>query len=400
MQICKRRDTRRVTARRPGRERLLPLLLRALAVACAASPLVSCATLPSDGDEGSLPNAGAGPFREIAQAELGGARVAPYVMDDDDHFVRDVSVVDLDGDPSTLAAAGFFAATLRPEGAPEDAPPDPLAPPNAIVRHDAADGRSFTRAAATVLAPELDWEGGTVAAPSALRVGGEIWLYYAAAGGVGLARSADDGVTFAREPAPVLAPLAPDRAGWERGAIPGSPGVVHLPDGSFRMFYEVAGDGGASAIGEARSDDGVVWERVGDGAALAPAPRPGAGAGAPDGDGEPFDSAAVSDPAPALAVSATGRPILRVYYAGRDGAGRSAIGLVARVGYDGPLQRAAAPVFGASSPLAPRAPAVVVHPGFSLLFVTQAAGAREDQGYPAVAAGVAPADAALPRPDP
>ncbi|AUX43238.1 uncharacterized protein SOCE26_046820 [Sorangium cellulosum] len=399
MPICKRRDTRRVTARRPRLGRLQPLLLRALAAACAASQLVACATLPSDGEEGSLPNAGAGPFREIAQAELGSARAAPYVMDDDDHFTRDVSVVDLDGDPSTPAAAGFFAATLRPEGAPEDTPPDPLAPPSAIVRHDAADGRSFARAAATVLAPELDWEGGTVAAPSALRVGGEIWLYYAAAGGIGLARSAD-GVTFAREPAPVLAPLAPGRAGWERGATPGSPGVVHLPDGSFRMFYEVPGDGGAPAIGEARSDDGLAWERVGDGPALAPAPRPGAAAGAPDGDGEPFDSAAVLDPAPALAVSATGRPILRVYYTGRDGAGRSAIGLVARVGYDGPLQRAAAPVFGASSALAPRAPSVVVYPGFSLLFVTQAAGTRADQGYPAVAAGVAPADAALPRPEP
>ncbi|WP_437554424.1 hypothetical protein WME97_21290 [Sorangium sp. So ce367] len=57
-----------------------------------------------------------------------------------------------------------------------------------------------------------------------------------------------------------------------------------------------------------------------------------------------------------------------------------------------------APVFGASSALSPRALSAAVYPGFSLLFVTQAAGTRQGQGYPVVAAGVAPADAALPPP--
>ncbi|WP_437321499.1 hypothetical protein [Sorangium sp. So ce385] len=372
---------------------MLLLLPRALALCAVPWPLGSCATLPSEeADAGSLPNALAGPFREIDQEELGNSRAAPHVMNDDARFARDASVVDLDGDPSTLAAAGFFAATLGPD----DAEPDPLAPPNAIVRYEAADGRSFERSPVTVLAPELPWEGGTVAAPSALLLGGEIWLYYAAEGGIGVARSAD-GAAFAREPAPVLAPTAPGD-GWERGAVPGSPGVVRLPDGSLRMFYVVAGDGGASFVGEARSDDGLAWERVGDGPALAPAPLPAAGASA--AEDEPFDSAAVFDPAPVLAVSATGRPILRVYYAGRDGAGRSAIGLAARSGHDGPLQRAAAPVFGASSALAPRAPWVAAYPGFSLLFVTQAAGTRDGEDHPAVAAGVAPADASLPPPEP
>ncbi|WP_437961043.1 hypothetical protein WME76_16355 [Sorangium sp. So ce119] len=396
MSLRERRDARHQAPGRPG-PRVPLLLVRPLALCAASWPLASCATLPSDGgDEGSLPNAGAGPFREIAQAELGSSRVAPHVMNDDERLARDASVVDLDGDPSTLAAAGFFAATVRAEGAPDDAPPEPLAPANAIVRHDAENGRSFARRSTAVFASELAWEGGAVAAPSALLVDGEIWLYYAAAGGVGLARSAD-GIAFAREPAPVLAPVAPGE-GWERGAVPASPGVVRLPDGSFRMFYEVAGDAGASSIGEARSDDGLAWERVGSGPALAPASLPDDGA--PEADDAPFDGAAVLDPAPLLAVSATGRPILRVYYAGRDRAGRSAIGMAARSGHDGPLQRAAAPVFGASSMLAPRAPWVAVHPGFSLLFVTQAAGTRDGQRYPVVAAGVAPADAALPPPEP
>ncbi|WP_437641442.1 hypothetical protein [Sorangium sp. So ce854] len=175
-----------------------------LALAASSWWLASCATLPVESsDEGSLPNANAGPFREIAQEELGNARAAPRAMDDDDRFARDASVVDLDGDPSTLAAAGFFAATLGPGGAA----PDPLAPPNAIVRHDAADGRSFARASATILTPELPWEGGVVAAPSALRVGGEIWLYYAAEGGIGLPLSPP----ASRPPTPRSRPLRRER---------------------------------------------------------------------------------------------------------------------------------------------------------------------------------------------
>jgi hypothetical protein len=356
----------------------------AAAAAFAALAAASCATLPESGGDEALPNAKAGPFRDIDAIELGNSRAAPNVMDDDDRFARDPSVVDLDGDPATLAAAGFFAVTIPPG---ED-PADPGAPPNAIVRNEALDGRSFDRAPVTVLEPEAPWEGGTVGAPSALRVEGEIWLYYAAPGGIGLARSTD-GFTFAREPAPVLAPAD---GGWEQGAVPASPGVVALPDGSLRMFYEVPGEGGASSIGEARSTDGITWERVGSGPALAPSP-PAAGAE------DPYDGLSVGDPAPVLAASATGRASLRLYHTARDRSGKSVIALAARFG-DEPLQRAAAPVFGASSSLAPRAPWVVVYPDLSLLFATQRAGTSDTQSYPAVSAGVAPANAHLPPPDP
>jgi hypothetical protein len=169
---------------------------------------------------------------------------------------------------------------------------------------------------------------------------------------------------------------------------------VVLADGSFLMFYDVPGEGGAVAIGEARSADGIVWERAGSGPALAPSPAPESGAGE-----EPYDGAAVSDAAPALATSATGRAMLRVYYSARDRTGRSAIGMAARFG-DGALERAVGPVFGASSSLGPRAPWVVIYPELSLLFVTQRAGSSDALAYPAVAAGVAPADARLGAPDP
>lgn len=347
--------------------------------------LAACATLPSSSatDE-ALPNAQAGPFREIEQTELGASRAAPLAMDDDDRFTRDASVLDLDGDPATLAAAGYFAATLVPQGEVAD----PAAPPNALVRHEAEDGRSFARQSAVVLEPEAAWEGGVVGAPSALRVAGAIWLYYEAAGGIGLGRGAD-GLSFTREPAPVL---GPDSGGWEQGAVPARPGVVQFPDGSFRMFYEVALTGGGAAIGEARSADGVTWERVGEGPALSPSPP------APEGADPAYDDAAVGDPAPVLATSATGRRLLRVYYAARSLAGRAVIGLAARALDDGdaPLQRATAPVLGGSGDLAPSAPWVNVYPDFSLIFATQPADGEPP--YPAVLAGVAPADRGLPPP--
>jgi hypothetical protein len=351
--------------------------------------LASCATLgEGDGGGENLPNAHAGPFRKLVQTELGQSRSAPNVLDDSGQLGRDPSVIDVDGDPSTLDVFGYFSVTIPPEG--EEA--DVAAPPNAIARFGAIDARSFDRARELVIEPADAWEGGTVGAPSALRIGGEIWIYYAAAGGIGRATS-PDGLTFTRDGAPVL---APDPAGWEAGAAPASPGVVRLDDGSFRMFYAVAAGGAGSSIGEARSDDGIAWTRLGSGPALAPAPAP-----LPAGEGdEPYDSLSVGSPCPVLAVSPIGGVILRVYYGAVDRLGTGVIGLAARFGNDGPLVRATSPVFGTGSTLAPREPSLLVHDDFTLLFVTQLAGRSAGKAYPAVAGGVAPALAGLPPRDP
>jgi hypothetical protein len=264
------------------------------------------------------------------------------------------------------------------------------APPHAIVRFHALDGRTFDRRPITVLEPGAAWEGGTVGQPAAVRAGGEVRLYYAGKGGIGLARSRD-GATFTRAPGPVLGPVA---GTWEGGAVPASPTVVVLPDGSQRMFYEVARPGGASAIGEARSDDGLAWTRVGDGPALAPSAPPA------DGADEPYDDAAVGSPFAMTAVTGEGRAVVRVYYGARDRQGNGVIGLAARYGDDGPLDRATAPVFGAGGTLAPREPCVLATPDFTLLFATERAGKGALEGYPAVAAGVAPATVTLPPPNP
>ncbi len=358
-------------------------LLAALPVAALA---LGCATLADTETGGeNLPNAAAGPFRALRQDELGNLRSAPNVIEDDDTFPRDPALLDVDGDPTTPEVFGYFA--VNPEVPGVD--PNPAAPPGAIVRHGAPDGRSFDRAPVLVLAPEAPWEGGTVGAPSVLRVGDEVFLYYAAAGGIGLARS-PDGAAFTRVDGPVL---APDAAGWEAGAVPRSPGVVRLEDGSFRMFYEVPGPGDAARIGEARSDDGASWTRVGQGPALVPTPSR-------EGDEPPYDGAWVGAPAPVLVRSAEGRPLLRVYYGARDTLGRAVVGLAARFdpGSSEPLQRAVSPVFGSGGSLGPGEPGVVVTPAYTLLFATQLAGRTKSDAYPAVAAGVAPADASLPPP--
>lgn len=192
-------------------------------------------------------------------------------------------------------------------------------------------------------------------------------------------------MTFTRVSGPVL---GPEPSGWEAGMVPSNPGVLRLEDGSFRMFYDVAGQGDARRIGEARSDDGISWERVGNAPVLEPR--------VDVNPNDPFyDGIAVEAPHPVLGKSAEGRPLLRVYYGALDALGRRSIGLAARYApAAGALERAVGPVF--SSSLGPGQPCVDVRPGYSLLFVTQLEGRTKSEQIPAVAAGVSPADADLP----
>lgn len=355
-------------------------------VAAATITLAACATIPEPGGGGeNLPNAKAGPFRALVQEELGNLRVAPNALDDDSAFVRDPSVVDLDGDPGTLAVAGYFGAAVA-QGGSKPAAKDPT---RAILRFGALDGRSFDHAAEVVLEPTEAWEGGVLGQPSALVIDGETWVYYAAAGGIGLAKSAD-GHAFTRVAGPVLGPAA---SGWEGAAIPSSPGVVRLADGSFALFYEIAISPDSTVIGEASSPDGITWTRVGAGPALAPSARR-------DGIDQPYDDGAVGSPFPALATSGDGRAVLRVYYGARDHLGTAVIGLAGRYleAPSSPLQRGTAAVFGTTKPLGPREPCALVYPDFTLLFATEKSGSTSD--HPAVAVALAPALAALPPPDP
>jgi hypothetical protein len=106
----------------------------------------------------------------------------------------------------------------------------------------------------------------------------------------------------------------------------------------------------------------------------------------------------VGSPFPVLAVSGDGRPILRLYYGARDSAGHGTVGLAARYGTDGPLERAVSAVFGTTKPLDPREPCVVPFAGFTLLYATEKASTTDT--HPVIAVGVAPATATLPPPGP
>jgi len=346
--------------------------------------LVSCATLPEPpGGNLNLPSAGAGPFRDIVAAELSSTRAPPYGLDDGGPpYGRDITVLDADGDPTTLGVIAYLAAAVTENGVA----PTAASPTRSIVRHAALDGRSFDFPSEVVLTPDAPWEGDVLGSPAAVRAGGQVFLYYAAAGGIGLATSTDTHA-FTKVSGPVLAPAA---GGWEQGATPASPGVVQLADGTFRMFYEVALAPGKSAIGEASSADGSTWTRVGSGPALAPL-------AAVDG-GDTWESASVGSPFPLLAQSGDGRSILRLSYGAVDAAGQGTIALAARYGTDGDFQRAVSPVYGTSSALDPREPCVVVFSAFTLLYATEKTSSGDK--HAAIAVGVAPATAALGAPDP
>lgn len=331
-----------------------------------------CATLATSGAvDVDRPNAKAGPFRVLRAHEIddtNAVHVAPYLADNATLRYRDPAPLDLDDDPATLAIALYAVAG-------EDAS-------SKIVRYAADDGRSFGRIPATVLEATAPWEGGWVGAPVALRVSGETWLFYAAAGGIGLARSSD-GLAFTKRGNPVVA----DGLGCAASTSPPiDPAVVRAHDGTFRLFWAPVG---AGLLCEASSDDGLSWRLApGDGVVLRVSAPPAA-APSDGGADEPFDDAELAGPFATVATTTQGRPVLRVYYAGRNRAGAWAVGLAARFGDDGPLERAAAPVLATS--LDPHAPAVVHFRDLSLLYFTEYAGSTRPLRYPAIAAGVAPA---------
>jgi hypothetical protein len=208
--------------------------MKTLFLTCAFVAAAGCATLPEPAAGGdNLPNAGAGPFRPLVMGELSTSSTLnltpPYGLDDLTYYGRDIAVLRV-GDGDSMEVVGYVAAAAGML-------PPPTTPTSTIVRYGALDGRSFDYVnAKVVLSADAPWEGGLMGSPAALRVGGTVLLWYAAAGGIGLAKSSDD-TSFTKVRGPVLAPAS---GTWERGSVPASPGVVQLDDGSFSMFYEVA----------------------------------------------------------------------------------------------------------------------------------------------------------------
>ncbi|MFP6686483.1 MAG: hypothetical protein VB934_17315 [Polyangiaceae bacterium] len=318
------------------------------------------------GGDQALPTAQAGPFRSLTEDEIGGSRIAPYVIDDADDEVVGLTVLDTDGDPHTLATVAY-GIELRS---------------GTVWRFAASDGRSFARAGEMVLEPSEAWESEALDSVAAIRVSqgadvGQVALYYAAGGAIGLATSID-GVAFTKRAQPIV--RAEDLGLVGQLA---APAVVEIEVGVYAMFFELRDVDGVR-IYEARSANGVDWKL----ADPAPVLEPGLSS---------VDTLSVADPEAVTMISAIGRHVTWLYYSATDTQGQRVIAAAARH-QGGRFMPAASPVFGSDGLFAPRAPAVVRFATFSLLFVTQRAGSTDNRDYEATAASVAPASAVLPPP--
>lgn len=331
--------------------------MRRALLTLVALPL-ACATIggPGLGDM-DLPSSGVGPFRKLASSEV--QSTAPYLLDDPLVRWRDPGALVLGGTEVALYAVvdRDVAGETR----------------EVIVRSRATDGRSFFGGRGGQVPPvaviaDAPWEGRVVSGPAPVRVGSEIWLYYAAEGGIGRARSSD-GVAFTKDAAPVLANDATHAFH--------APSVVVFPDGRFHLFvsagnafYELTGDGKSFGPPAVVLDAAVVSTDAG--AAVE----------------------TIEDPAALVRVTAAGRTHLRVLYTSTVGA-TSAIALAARYGDEGALARAqTGPVFSATE--TQHSPAVAELGGYALLYVVDV---RRNTTHPSILGAVGPATVTLPPPD-
>jgi hypothetical protein len=351
---------------------------------------IACGTLASAGSgDQNLPTADVGPFTPLSQAEVPAGDVPPFVFLEEAAAYREPCVIPASGDASSPAVIMYAVA----QGASGDV----------IVRTRADDGRSFygdgvdqqtnpSHRPPVVLTASQPWEGGSVSGPSVLRVGSEVWLYYAAAGGIGLAKSTDGGMTFQALAQPVLGPA--QGVGWEF-TPPRAPSVAVFPDGSFHMLY-ASGD----AIGEAVSTSGDAgWQRAGKDPVLQASAYVDPST-LPEGAPPPFDEGAVDDPLLVPSVDVAGRLVVRVLYTGYQapiGASSrpSAIGVAGRFGTSGVFTKQPSPVYTAQSGEA--APALLQFGGDQAMLYVQQLNSALDMAHPfyAIAAAYAPASGML-----
>ena len=344
--------------------------MKAISRLALAVSLAACGTAapPAGNDDTVNPNARLGPFRPLRKGAEGQSapQVAPASRKWDNP-----SVLAKSADAADLGVELFVDYNT----------------PRVLVRLDLAAGptkRAGISDAQTVLTHAdgpLSWESDDLTHPFALAVGDETRLYYASGACIGVATRQGDG-SFAKRAEPAL--CANGASSWERDRV-AAPAL--LIDGArFMLFYESAG-----AIGEASSDDGFTFTRVGDAPVLTPqAPSGPLAEGAQTDD--PFDDVRVGDPHAMFGASSDGRRLVHVYYTGENRLGRTAIGLASRF-VGGALIRSTAPVFTRYDA---RGPSLLQKGPFTLLFT----GGRTNEAQATTAGGVlvglAPATSVLP----
>lgn len=313
--------------------------------------LAACATTGADGHgDVGLPSAGVGPFRKLDSTEVQG--VAPFLLDDKARAYQEPTAI-VENDDVLL-----FLSIVDGDG-------------RAIARTRATDGRSFFGAGGdfghapeVVLRADQPWEGKALGGPFVMKRGGEWLLYYAADGGIGVARSTD-GHAFTKDPGPILP--APARA----------PGGYIDTANRIHLFFTSGPDLHEAVDGH---DVGIVYSPAAIPAVLEKNEKP------------PFDDASVDDPFVVTRTTPAGRFVVQVLYTGRAQDGTTAIGLAARYGDDGPLARQTLPVYAIGQ--GERAPAFAATSKGIYLYVQQEKKnlSGTEPPYPGISGAFAPAD--------
>jgi hypothetical protein len=223
------------------------------ALAALALCDVACSSI---GDPGGmpdgLPHGGTGQFRLLQREETGIS--GPLAG-------RAIVLIDIAVQSGTPAGGFLFYAQAplldEPPELPEDHPRDDIFweafGPRTIHRGPAREeGTGAYDFGPEVLAATEDWEGGEVFDPwPVVDEDGTTRLYYAAAGGIGVAEASSVDGTFAKAPGPIV---APEDVG---GETPRRPTVVRGVDGAWWMYLS-AGD----SLFAARSEDGASFEML------------------------------------------------------------------------------------------------------------------------------------------
>ena len=252
--------------------------MRAAAIV-AALAVAGCGLGVGDSSGGSdnLPTLAAGPYARLRPAAATAA-AEPWLLTATDALLRDPALL-------PRADGGLRVwLTIDPVG---DAPPE-IGYAELPGPRDAPD-----RVVARVVAADQPWEEGRVGAPAVVADGDRLLLFYqggVAAPAIGRAESTDDGATWTKAAAPVLA-----------GARAPSAAVV---DGVVHLFATLSDRPGVfHAVDDGRGGFTVDPTPV-------VAPRPDV-AGA-------FDRAAVADPCVLVQELATGRLHWSLWFTGFD----------------------------------------------------------------------------------
>lgn len=202
---------------------------------------------------GLLPHGGVGPFRDLSADETG-------IVGPPDGLARALTPDALDGVALTEAGDLYYAGaplaaapTPRPADLPETDVHWGAFAARRIYRAVGDESPSF-QAGSVVLMAEAPWEGEALEDPCPLSMpDGRTRLYYAAAGGIGLAEDAGSG--FSRVSAGPL--LGRVFEGTAREGVPGEPSVVVGPGPAYWLYFSVGAE-----IGVARSEDGLSFTDV------------------------------------------------------------------------------------------------------------------------------------------